>query len=116
MKVILITLFILISQFFLCFGNVSKPEIFVFIAEDVFQLSDGRLVVSGQIKSGNIKKSERLVVKIDNLDKIVVIQQMEVFGKPNGTETGVKGDFVAFTISDIAKEKLGKGTVFLKEN
>jgi len=114
MKGILKTLIIFLQFSFFSVKN-SKPEIFVFIAEDVFQLSDGRLVVSGEIKSGNIKKSEKLVVKIDKMDKSLVIQQMEVFGKPNGTETGVRGDFVAFTISGIAKDKIGKGTIFLKE-
>ncbi|MBO9703026.1 MAG: hypothetical protein J7604_22620 [Sporocytophaga sp.] len=114
MKGILKILVILLQFSFSSIKN-SKPEIFVFISEDVFQLSDGRLIVSGQIKSGNINKNERLIVKVDNSDKLVIIQQMEVFGKPNGTETGVKGDFVAFTISDIAKDKIGKGTVFLKK-
>ncbi|GAL86658.1 hypothetical protein MYP_3888 [Sporocytophaga myxococcoides] len=92
-----------------------KPEIFVFIAEDVFQLSDGRLVVSGQIKTGNIKNSDKLIVEIDNINKLLVIQHMEVFGKPQGTAIGVKGDFVTFTISDIVKDNVGRGTVFLKE-
>ncbi len=114
MKGILKTLVIILQFSFSSVKN-SKPEIFVFITEDVFQLSDGRLVVSGQIKSGNIKKSEKLVLKVDSIDKFLIIQQMEVFGKPNGTEIGAKGDFVAFTISDIAKDKVGKGTVFLKE-
>ncbi len=114
MKGIFKTVIIFLQFSFVPVTN-SKPEIFVFIAEDVFQLSDGRLVVSGQIKSGNIKNSDKLVVKIDNIDKLLVIQQMEVFGKPNGTETGIKGDFVAFTISGVEKDKIRKGTVFLKE-
>jgi translation elongation factor EF-1alpha len=113
MKGIFITLIIFQLFSFAPFKN-SKPELFVFIAEDVFQLSDGRLVVSGQIKSGNIKNGDKLVVKINNIDTYIAIQQMEIFGKPNGTETGVKGDFVAFTVSGVEKEMVGKGTVFLK--
>ncbi|MCR6642627.1 MAG: hypothetical protein NVV82_27480 [Sporocytophaga sp.] len=113
MKRIFITLIIFQLFSFAPVKN-SKPELFIFIAEDVLLLSDGRLVVSGQIKSGNIKNSDKLVVKIHNINTYLIIQQMEVFGKPNGTGIGVKGDFVAFTVSGVEKEMVGKGTVFLK--
>lgn len=113
-KTLFISALILIIALY-SYKVLAKPEQFIFITEDIFQLSDGRLVVSGQVKTGKIQINEKLVTKIDGIDKSISIQEMQVFGKKTSTDIAVKGDYVAFTISGIAKEKINKGTVFLKE-
>lgn len=92
-------------------GNPGKFE---FIAEDVFTLSNNRIVVTGQVKSGSIKKSEKMVVKINNQEVILNIEVMEIFAKPGQQDIVYENDFVGFTFSGITKAQVRKGTVFYK--
>lgn len=93
--------------------NLNQDN-FSFMVEDVFQLSSGQLVISGQIKSGEIKKSEKIKIVIDNVEKLVTIEKMEIFAKPIQSDIGFKSDYVAFTISGLSKSQIPKGMIFIK--
>jgi translation elongation factor EF-Tu-like GTPase len=92
----------------------SNQDNFSFMVEDVFQLFSGQLIITGQIKSGEIKKSEKIKIVIDNTEKLLTIEKMEIFAKPNQSDIGFKSDYVAFTISGLSKNQIRKGMIFIK--
>ena len=92
----------------------SNQDKFEFIVENVFDLSSGQIVISGQIKSGEIKKSERIKITIDNTEQSFTIEKMEIFAKPNQFDIGFKNDYVAFTISGLNKVRVKKGMTITK--
>ena len=57
--------------------KTSNQEPFSFIVDDVFQLSSGQLVITGQIKSGEIKNNENLKIAINNVANSATIEKME---------------------------------------
>lgn len=87
---------------------------FSFTIEDVFQLSSGQLVISGQIKSGEIKKNEKIKILINNIEKSLIIEKMEIFAKPNQSDIGFKNDYIAFTISGLSRTQITKGMIITK--
>ncbi|RAW00748.1 hypothetical protein [Pseudochryseolinea flava] len=98
-----------------CSPSTNNPQDnFSFQVNDVFELSSGQLVLSGQIKSGEIKKSEKLKITIDNNATTVTIENMEVFAKPSQTDVGYKDDYAAFTISGLSKSQITKGMIITK--
>jgi translation elongation factor EF-Tu-like GTPase len=92
----------------------SNQDKFEFTVEDVFQLSSGQIVISGQIKSGEIKKSEKIKIVINNVETSFTIEKMEIFAKPNQSDIGFKNDYIAFTISGLTKSQITKGMLITK--
>lgn|GEM_PF-4643814 len=84
----------------------EKEDKFNFVVEDVFQLSNGQIVISGQIKSGEIKIDDQLLIRKGDDDQIVSIERMEIFAKPGQNNIGYKNDYVAFTVSGLDKSNV----------
>ena len=113
MKTIL-TLLIL-SIFISCAAQNPEQEAgFKFSIEDVFSLSSGQLVVSGQVKSGEITKDEKLKIILEGHEKLLTIEKMEIFGALKPRDVVYKNDYVAFTISGLSKSDLKRGDAFTK--
>jgi selenocysteine-specific translation elongation factor len=65
--IVIITLLIITGGLVSCKSvKRKKQDNFRFRADDAFWLSDGRIVITGQVISGTIKKGEKLYVQIDS--------------------------------------------------
>ena len=92
----------------------SETGPFTFVVSDIFKLSTGQLVVSGQITSGEIRINEQLRIPINSTEVTVAIEKMEIFGRTDNLDVGFKDDYVAFTISGVQRGKLWPGMVLTK--
>ncbi len=113
MKNLLVFMVLGIFSFFFS-PKPDQTEAFKFSVDDIFRLSTGQLVVSGQVKSGEISIKEKLKISIDNEEKVLVIEKMEIFAKPKQKNVVYKDDYVAFTISGLSKSDLKRGDIFTK--
>ncbi|MFB5652331.1 hypothetical protein ACE5IS_16940 [Leptospira wolffii] len=94
--------------------ETENQEKFAFKIDTIYQMSLGRLAISGQIISGQIKTKENLKILANNVETYVAIETMEIFAKPNQVDIGFKDDYVSFVISGIKKENLKKGMILTK--
>ena len=92
----------------------NDQEQFSFAVDDVYSLTGGKLVIVGQVKTGEIKTGEMLAVKIEDKELNIKIEGMEIFAKTGQKDIVYKNDYVGLRVSGLERSQIKKGTIILK--
>ncbi len=115
MKFKFICFALILILFSLSVSFKSGGDKFTFLIEDVYSLSNGRISIVGQVKSGTVKLKDKLLISVKSKSQTLTIEKMEIFAKPNQHDVAYANDFVSFTVSGISKDKVPLKTLITKK-
>ncbi len=81
------------------------------IVEDVFGLSNGKIVVTGLVEFGKLKKGDQLSIVSETNTISTIALNIEIFAKVS--EYATVGDHVGITLQGVDKWEVPKGSKIL---
>lgn len=94
--------------------NILSKD-FQLTVEDVFSLSDGKIVIAGKVDHGKIFSNESITwLDSKNQRLTVEIEEMQVFAKTENTDVAVKDEYVSFTVSGVSSLDITRGIIVSK--
>lgn len=99
----------LILLFALFSFKKQTPEEFRMIVDDAFPLSDGKVVVTGQIKQGTLSVGDRITFSYQKNTYELPVENLEIFGVPAGTKTALAGQYTGLHVSGVPKHYFQHG-------
>jgi elongation factor Tu len=99
MKIVILSL----SLFSLFSFKKQEQNDFLMIVDDTFTLSGGVLVVTGQIRTGNISVGDTIIFSYKEDVYELKVEFMEIFGKPAGTKTAYAQQHLGIHVSGVPK-------------
>lgn len=94
--------------------NIISKD-FELTVEDVFSLSNGKIIITGKVDHGKVYSNES-ITWFDSKNKrlIVEIEEMNVFAKVENTDVAEKDEYVSFTVSGVSKADITHGIIVSK--
>lgn len=91
------------SMFSLFLAKKQEQNDFLMIVDDAFTLSEGKLVISGQIQTGEISVGDQITFKYKEELYELKVESMEIFQQPAGTKTAHALQYVGIHVSGVPK-------------
>ena len=89
----------------------NKPS-FEMTIQDIFTLSNDKLVATGMIREGKISEGDAVRIRTENGDLNATVSKIEVFRKQLNTATA--GENAALMLEGIEKDQLKIGYIIYK--